>query len=691
MFANSNFLFEIGTEEIPALYIHPAIVSMKDILEKKLTDSRISFGNIETSATPRRLVISASGMAASQIEDKSEIKGPSTKSAYDSQGNPSKALLGFLKGNNIELKDVIKKETDKGEYIFANKNSEIKSTIEILPSIIEFMVNNIPFPKRMRWSNKKISFARPISYFLALYNDEIVPISISGIKSSNLTRGHYIQHNRMIVINKIEDYEDILLENGVLLNYQKRKENIRNELLLAAKELRGKLIDDEGLLDIVTYLNENPHVITCEFDKVYLDIPDIALITELREHQKCFALRDGNGALMNNFLVVSNNPPTSFIKKGNERVVTARFSDASFFFNEDRKVSLENRINTLKGILFHKDLGTIYEKIERMKCIADHISVKLNLSDETSKKIERAILLCKTDLATAMVSEFASLQGEIGRIYALIDKEDEEVSDAIRDHYRPKFQGDELPNNIVSIVVSLSEKIDNIFGAFSVGNIPKGSVDPYALRRQAAAIIELLIENEINLPLDNVLNNISNKYKNGKELLEKILDFISARAKTNFLEKNIKYDEIDACLSIGYHDYFELFKRVASLNEFRRDENFTEMLLSFKRMNNILTIFRKKNPDYTLNFSTDLLLEDREKELYNFFKSRGDEIQEFLSTNQYIKLFKLLIEGKPVIDSFFDHVLVMDDDISIRDNRLSLIDRIVNLFRNFLDFSKISE
>jgi glycyl-tRNA synthetase beta chain len=691
MLDNANFLCEIGTEEIPAGYLPPVINELKNLFNKKLSENRITFQDISVCATPRRLVTFISGMANAQTEEEIEIKGPSVKAAYDDKGQQNKALAGFLNGNGLSGKDIFTKQTDKGDYIFARKKLVSKKTEEILPGIIEFVVKNIGTPKKMRWSDKTISFPRPIAYFLIMLNDKVVPFELSGIKSSNLTRGHFVQFNKMLEIKKIGDYEAILRKNGVLLDQTKRKEIIHSELLKAAEKLNGKLIEDEELLDTVTFLVENPNIVTCQFAEQFLSIPDLVLVTEMKVHQKYFAVTGKDGKLLPNFFAVSNNPATDYIKKGNERVISARFSDAAFFFNEDRKTKLIDKVESLKSVLFHKELGTIYDKIDRMSHIAEFVSGELKLDEQILKKVKRSILLSKADLETHMVFEFASLQGKMGKIYSMLDGEDAEVANAIDDQYKPRFQEDDLPVNPVSIIVSLSEKLDNILGQFSVGNIPKGSEDPYVLKRQANAIVELLIRNKLNIAVDKILDNIAGLYKNGKLSTGKILDFISARAKTIFQENGYRYDEIESCLSIGNYDFFELHKRADSVHEFRKNASFSEMLLSFKRMNNILTIFLEKNSGYQLKFKQELLQEESEKELFKFFDNKKIEINKFIQLNNYANLFSLLIEGKLVIDNFFDNVMVMCDKIDIRDNRLALLGDILSPFKNLLDFSKISD
>ncbi len=691
MLNNANFLCEIGTEEIPAGYIPPAINSLKNIFIEKLTELRIDFSEIEVFATPRRLAVLASGLADTQRSEIAELKGPSAKAAFDAAGAPTKAMEGFLRGNGIELKDTSIRETDKGEYVFASKTLTSEKTETIIPEILEFCLSNLQFPKRMKWSDKKITFPRPIQYFVLMLNDKIIPFEIEGIKSGNCTRGHFVQHNMMIELSKISEYGSRLKENGVILDQNVRKELIRNELVKAAQAAGGILNEDEELLDTVTFLVENPHIITCEFSKDFLEIPDIVLITEMKEHQKYFAILSSQGKLINKFLVTANNPENKNIVRGNVKVISARFTDARFFYREDAKLKLEQRVDSLKNVMFHKDLGTIYDKIERMRAIASEISESLKLDDIIKAKIERAVFLSKADLDTAMVYEFASLQGRVGRIYALNDGEDKEVADAINDHYRPRFYGDAVPSAIVSVVLSLAEKIDNIFGSYSVGNIPKGSQDPYALRRQSNAVVDLIIRNNLSLNLNDVLENISPKYKNGKELVDKIIEFVNARAKTIFTDEGFKYDEIDACMIAGNTDYLELFRRAESLNSFRKDDKFSELLLGFKRMNNILNGFRKDNKDYKLTFNESLIEENAERELYNFFNSKEKEIAKLISESRYIDLFKLISDAKQSIDSFFDKVLVMDKRIEVRDNRLSILEVILRNFKNLIDFSKISD
>lgn len=691
MLKNANFLCEIGTEEIPAGYIPVAAASLKNIMTERFTEARIDFSGIEVYATPRRFAILVADLAESQRSETVELKGPSAQAAYDPQGNPTKALQGFLKGNGLEPGDVAVRDTDKGSYIFASKKLESGRTVEIIPSIIETIVHSLPFPKRMKWSDKRVTFPRPIRYFLLMFNDAVIPFEIEGIKSGNLTRGHFVQANRMIEINKISEYEGKLRENLVILDQDERKDIIRKGLVEAAGRAGGVLYEDEDLLDTVTYLVENPHIIVCEFDKNFLEIPDIVLIAEMKEHQKYFAITDKNGKLLNKFLVTANNPENKNVIKGNVKVISARFTDAGFFYKEDAKIKLEDRVDSLKKVLFHKELGTIYDKIVRVGDAAGILIDLLSLDAKTADKIKRAVLLSKADLDTAMVYEFASLQGQVGRIYALNEGEDPEVADAINDHYRPRFSGDKVPSGIVSIVLSIAEKIDNIFGSFSVGNIPKGSQDPYALRRQANAIVELIIRNNLKFQLSTALENAAGNYRDGAALTGKIVEFINARAKTIFTDDGFRYDEIDACMLEGNTDYVELHRRAESLSSFRKNEKFSELLLGFKRMNNILAGFRKEHKDYKLSFKESLMEEKEERELYAFFSSKGAEMAKLITESQYIKLFELMTEAKPLIDAFFDKVLVMDKRVDVRDNRLAIIEGILGNFRSLIDFSKIAD
>ena len=691
MLKDANFLLELGTEEIPAGYLPPAIEAVRKTFTESLDAGRIAHGGIEVFATPRRIAVMAAGLAESQREEEVELKGPSVKAAYDADGKPTKALEGFLKGNGITAADVFTKDAEKGSYVFARKKLDSKKTAELLPDIVAKIVGSVPFPKRMRWSDKSVTFPRPLRYFLIMFNGRVIPFAIEGIESSNRTRGHYIQHDRMVEVASIGDYVDMLKKNGVIADQEERKRVIRDGLHAAAKEAGGVLLEDEELVDTVTFLVEDPQICVCTFDRDFLKLPDIVLIAEMREHQKYFSVVDAAGKLTDRFLVVSNNPPTANVKAGNERVITARFNDARFFYNEDRKAKLAGRVESLKTCLFHKELGTIYDKVSRMQLIADRIAGSLKLDPAAREKIARAVSLCKTDLMTAVVFEFPSLQGKIGRIYALEDGEDREVADAIEDHYKPRFSGEPLPEAMTSIVVSIAEKIDNIFGSFSVGNIPKGSADPYALRRQANAIVELVLKNNINLSLRDLLEAAAGNYKGGDGLVDKIIEFVAVRARTIFSDSGLSHDEIDACLSTGATDFLELFRRAKSINDFRKNDRFSQMLLSFKRMNNIVSAFRKENPKYALAFDASLLKGDEERELHRFFDSRSERIDSCIAGSRYIELFELLIEGKPIIDAFFDKVLVMDKDLKLRDNRLAVLEGILKHFTTLMDFSRIED
>ncbi len=691
MLQNVNFLCEIGTEEIPAGYLPVAIKSIAKLVEDTFVAERLDFSGVEVWATPRRIAIMAAGLADRQREEEAEIKGPSAKAAFDASGNPTRALEGYLAGNGVTRDDIYVKDTGKGEYVFARKKLASRPAEEIITALVKTVIADAPFPKRMRWSDKKLSFPRPISYFMILFNDRHIPFEIEGIASAPKTRGHYIQSGGMIEIDRIAGYQKALADLGIVVDQAERRALIHDQLVKAAAGAGAVLYEDEDLLDPVTFLVESPHAVVCDFDPGFLDVPDLALIAEMKEHQKYFPLVDAGGGLVNRFLVVSNNPATEHVKAGNERVITARFNDARFFYTEDRRKKLAERVDSLKDVLFHRELGTIYQKLERMTVIADEVMKKLGTDAATADRVRRAILLCKVDLNTAMVYEFPSLQGKIGKVYALLDGEDAEVASAIEEHYRPRFQGDDIPSGTVSIITSLSEKLDNLFGSFSVGNIPKGSADPYALRRQAGAVVDMLIRGGINLDLRDVLAGVSGGYKDGAALVDKLIEFFAARARTLFTEAGFRHDEIDACLSTGGSDYLELFRRAGSLHDFRKNENFSQMLLSFKRMNNIVQAFRKENPGHALSFDAKLLTTDEEKDLHGFFSSREGTIRTCIETHAYTELFELLISGKGIIDRFFDTVLVMDKDAKVRDNRLSVLEGILRHFTGLLDFARIEE
>ncbi len=619
------------------------------------------------------------------------MRGPAVEKAFDNDGKPTRALEGFLRGNGVTVDDIEKRDTGKGVYVFVQKARETRTTRELLPELLQNTILSIPFPKRMKWSTKSLQFPRPIRYILALYENEVVPFDVDGIEASDETRGHFIQHDGMIRITDTAAYERILEENGVILDQDRRRQMIEEKLKEAAEQNECVLIDDVELLETVTYIVENVNMVVCRFDERFLRIPDIVLIAEMKEHQKYFALRRTDGSLSNAFCVISNNPATDFIREGNERVIAARFSDAEFFFEEDRKRPLADRIDDLKPVLFHKDLGSVYDKVMRIRKISGEFCTMLQCDAETAGRVDRAVMLAKTDLTTAMVFEFTSLQGQIGRIYAELDGEHPSVAAAIDNQYRPRFQGDRVPDDIVSVILSLAEKIDNLFGSYSVGNIPKGSQDPYALRRQGYAVVDLLLRNSLHVDLSLLFDRIKGAYANAGGITEQILEFLTVRAKTRFSEDGILHDEFDAVISTGSYDYCELYNRAMSLHEFRQDGNFSDMLGSFKRMNNIIASFIRKNPDYTFSLNETVLEDDREKKLYEYFASRQNEIEELTRDHRYVPLFEILTEGRPVIDAFFDGVMVMADDDRLRDARLGLLNWIITMFSRFIDFSKLAD
>lgn len=687
---NVNFLCELGTEEIPAGYIPPAMNGIEKIIEKQCAEMRLSYDSVEVKATPRRLVFGIAGLADSQETIEQELKGPAASAAFK-DGEPTKALQGFLGSKGLTVDDVVTRETPKGEYVFATQKLTGKPTVEVIPELVTTVVESLSFPKKMKWGEGSLMFPRPLRYIAALFNGAPVSFSVHGVESGNTTRGHFVLSDKMVEIPSVEKYEEILVAHNVTLDHSIRKERIHEQLLQAAKDAGGLLREDDELLDTVTFLVENPHVVTCTFDEEFLEVPDIALIAEMREHQKYFSVVNTDGSLTSTFLVVANVPPSDFVRQGNERVIRARFNDARFFFQEDRKLKLEDRVDGLKKVLFHKELGSVYDKVERMRRVGRELISLLQYDAKIADKTDRAILLSKTDLETAMVNEFASLQGSMGRIYAELDGEDAEVAAAIEGQYRPRFHGDDTPEGPVAILLSMAEKIDNIFGSWSVGNIPKGSQDPYALRRQGHAIIEMIVSAEMNLSLQRVLEAVAEIYTDGESHVPAILDFLLTRARTYFTDRDIAADEYDAVRGSGDTDILELYRRATALHEYRQRDGFTDMLLGFKRMNNIISSFHKKvGESYTPDFDESLLAEKAEKELFSWFQGSNEKIKSLTRESRYIELFEILYQAKDYIDRFFDDVMVMAEDEKVRDTRVALLKQILSAFSSLLDFSAIN-
>lgn len=684
---NNDLLLELGTEEIPARFISSTKKSMKTFLEKKLSELRISFDSIEIKCTPRRFAIFIKNLANTQQASTEEIKGPAKKIAFDENGNPSKALQGFLKSKNVTIDDIKIVQKGKEEYVFVVKTLETSDTVNYLKEIFEQMIDSLSFPKPMRWGGNKIKFIRPIRWILCLYQGKVPNFEMFSLNAANLTRGHRFLGESYIEINSIDEYEEKLEQNYVILDDTKRRELIRKQIVEVAEKLGGEYMQDEDLLEEVNYIVEYPTALYGEFKEEYLKLPKETIITPMKEHQRYFPVLDKNGNLMNKFITVRNGNDYMIenVKKGNEKVLDARLSDAKFFYEQDTAKKLESYVPRLQTIVYHEKLGTMHDKMLRIQKLSEEFAYILNVDNNDTS---RAALLCKADLTTSMVFEFTELQGIMGRYYAKVSGENENVANAIYEHYLPRFAGDELPQSKVGILLSLADKLDSIAGFFSVGIKPTGSQDPYALRRLALGVLNTLIDSKIDTRLqlfvEIALKQFEDKHKfDFNEVYNEILEFMKLRLKNIFLDKKIRYDVVDSVIDNNISTVYELSQKAVQLEKWLKLPESTSCLNTFARISNISKDVKKAE------VNTELFDQKEEQELFGAYNNATPKIYELISTKQYEQSLDEIAKLRPFIDNYFEKVMVMDNNEDIKQNRLATIATIRDTIEEIADFSKI--
>ena len=683
---NKKLLFEIGTEEIPARFIAKTKADMKGYLEKTLKELHIEYKSIELKCTPRRFVVVIDELAENQATVEEELKGPAKKIAFDENNNPSKALLGFLKGKDISPEEVYFKTVGKDEYAHIKLTKEGQAVKGLLKDIFEGMIKSTTFPKSMRWGGKNIRFVRPIRYFVCLMDEEVIDFEIEGIKTGNITKGHRFLGSSEIVINTPDEYEAKLKENFVILDDEQRKALILEQCKAVADSLGGTLMMDEDLLEEVNYIVEYPTAFYGEFDESYLSLPKEAIITPMKEHQRYFPVLDADGKLLNKFITVRNGDSYAIdnVKRGNEKVLDARLSDALFFYHEDTKKPLEAYVERLDTIVFQQKLGTILDKTKRIQNLSEKIAKALAL---TLPNLDRAAYLSKADLTTAMVFEFTELQGIMGRYYANLSNEPSEVAEAIYEHYLPRFAGDELPSTNEGIILALSDRLDSVAGFFAIGIQPTGSQDPYALRRQALGILNIMMEKKLDVRLfdllDLALENFDFEDMDKQSVKSDLMSFFELRLKNLFTDMDIRYDVVDAIINIEDSNPFDLLIRAKDLDAWVKNNSVTEALQTFSRISNISKEAIAGKVDEAL------FAHDSEAKLNTAYNSIKAEVEAMLARREYVKALELLISIKDSVDAFFDSVMIMDENMDIRANRLAMLSNIRTTMESVADLSKI--
>ena len=674
-------LLEIGTEEIPA-HAMPAILNqLKELATKLLTEARIKFGEVQTLGTPRRLALLVSDVAPNQDDVEEEKRGASAKIAFDKDGNPTKAAIGFAKKNKIHPEDLIVRDG----YIYAVIREQGKSSAEIFKTLLPKIICDLSFPNNMRWGNLDFKFIRPLRWIVALFGDEIIPFEVANVQSGRISRGHRFLSAGEFEIKSAGDYVKACAENFVIVDQKQRREMIVAQINEVAKSKGGVAEITNDLLEEVLYLVEYPTALAGSFEEKYLQLPAEAVITPMRDHQRYFPVKNSDGALMPLFITIRNGGKDylDIVQHGNERVLKARLEDAQFFFNEDRKKSLAAHRDKLKTVVFQEGLGSVYEKTERLVKLVEKIAEVVGVDATNSI---RAAQLSKADLVTGMVTEFTELQGIMGREYAKLDGEVEEVCAAIDEHYMPRFAGDTQPKTTAGKILSLADKIDNIVATFSRNLIPTGSQDPFALRRQALGIVNLLtaarwsisISALVELAMD--LLTITDAV--GREKIQQeVADFMRLRVK-NVLGSSTRYDIIDAVID-DVDDVFEVTLRAAAVEQFVAMPDATKNIQSFVRVSNLA----KKAE--SLEMDAELFTLDAEKVLYKAFEAIKVVAGELIAKKDFLGALDALKKLSTPIDSFFDSVMVMDENLAVRKNRLALLKSIDNLIAKIADFGKI--
>ena len=688
----SELLLEIGTEEIPSDYLENGLKELKRLAELYLKDNRIEIeGGLHTYGTPRRLVLVGKAIADTQEDTIQEIIGPPQKAAFDEEGNPTKAAFGFAKKQGVSVDELQLLETPKGVYLYIKRKMPGRFTITILSEVLPKLIANIPWPKSMRWGSEEFSFVRPIHWILALFNGNIIPFEVAGITSGTQTRGHRFMAPQSMEIEGLEDYLQKMNESSIIIDQKEREDRVEKAVITAAKTVSGLPVIDPELLFTVTNMVEFPSAICGGFDKAFLALPDPVLITAMKEHQRYFSVRDHEGNLMPNFVAVNNTiaRDESIVRKGHERVLQARLADANFFFKEDRKRLLEDRLEDLKTVIYQAELGTSFDKVQRFTRLAEYLTEQI--IPEKIHDVGLVAKLCKCDLVTEMVTEFPSLQGVMGKEYARLDGYPEDICIAISDHYLPIQAESQLPESLIGSIVGIADRLDTIVGFFSMGLEPDGTADPYALRRQALAIIRIVRDKKIAISFKNFIHKSASILNetisfDQKEVEDSVSNFIKNRFKNLLLSEGITQDFIEAVISIDFNFLHQVEKKIEALQRFRDiSEDFEALAIAFKRIINI-----GKGFEETYSVNPDLFEHKSEEGLWKTFQLVKDEAKREIDRENYFEALSIISRIIKPVDEFFSEVMVMAEDRRIKENRLRILKSLHQFFLQVADFSKFS-
>ena len=687
-----NCLVELGTEELPPKALKSLGEAFATQFEAALTQADLSFDSVSWFAAPRRLAVYVSGLAEGQADKVVEKRGPAVSAAFDADGNPTKAAQGWARGNGIDVADAERLVTDKGEWLLHKAHVPGQSVAELLEGLINQAVSKLPIPKPMRWGNYNTQFIRPVHTLCVLYGSEVVNLSVLGLTSGRVVQGHRFHGEGRFELDHADNYASALEQQYVLADFEARKDKVRQQLEDAAQSLSLKPDYNEDLLEEIASLVEWPVVLQAGFDEAFLAVPKEALIYTMKDDQKYVPLLDSDGALSNTFLFVTNieSRDASQVISGNEKVIRPRLADAEFFFNSDKKTTLESRLESLETVLFQKQLGTLKEKSERISALSAFIASQI---DATETQAARAGLLAKTDLMSNMVMEFPDVQGVMGKYYALNDGEDAPVAEALYEQYMPRFAGDALPSSGVSASVALADKLDTLVGIFGIGQLPKGDKDPFALRRAAIGVLRIVTELSLPLDLETLVSKAIDVYGDkltNAETQSQVVDFVLGRFTALLQDQAIAIDVIQAVAARRPTKPADYLARVHAVDKFRALEEAEALAAANKRVANILA---KQNVEVTdtVNIDESLLAEEAEKALYVELKAAQKEVDIAVPSQDYTRILTALATLRNVIDNFFDNVMVMADDEAIKNNRLALLSLLRQLFLTTADISILAK
>src|SRR5574337_52901 len=683
-----DLLLEIGTEEIPSGYMMPALKDLKAQACRLFEGQRIAFSGVRTFGTPRRLTLHIERLEQSQGDLVREVVGPSRVAAFDPEGRPTKAAQGFARAQGVPVESLRVKTLDRGEYVVAAIVERGARLEELLPVLLPRLITSLSFPKSMRWGHGTFRFVRPIRWLVALYNGRLIPFEIDGIISGNKTCGHRFLSRGQIRVRGFQDYIEKLEERYVIVNQHRRRELVAKLATEAAATVGGTPVLDDELVETVAGLVEYPTVVCGRFEPEYLSLPRDVIMTPMRKHQRYFPVTDQAGSLLPYFVAISNMKAKNMdlIRAGNERVLRARLKDAAFFFTEDRKVELHERVPQLKGITFQEQLGTMDEKVERLTQLTAYLAEQV--APHLLHDVCRAAQLCKADLVTTMVKEFPSLQGVMGREYAQLSGEPAVVAQAIEEHYLPRFAGDRLPALLVGALVGLADRLDTICGCFGIGLIPSGSEDPYALRRHGQGIVQILLGSGIDLPLSQAITKSLELFgdrltASREHVASEIMEFLAARLQAVLMERGVPGDLVEAALSVDAERVADAGKRAEALAAFRREADFTELAAAFKRVIRILPKGFSKPVD------PRRFVNSAERALHGEATTLRAETDHLVQAGDYVRALQLIAAIRPIVDMFFEEVLVMAEDRDLQDNRLAILKEVADLFCGIANFSKV--